>query len=261
MPKVTVAGMINDPMFHKSVSIARSLETNHHLQIECLQFFQTQWIQFLKKNANNLKGDFYEHNQASTLIYLDDKTYIGDSDQFTQWALYNYTHLDKNGLIHYNKQAKDAYEEAINNSKTRKYASMTISSHGQTETVVFELFNDIAPRTSENFLSLCQGYKRKSDGEELSYVGSDIHRIVPGMFIQGGKLKVSDKGSIYEGEFADESFHVKHTEVGLLGMCKRSGLKHTNESQFYITTGAPLSFLDNQTVVFGRVISGMQFIE
>lgn len=44
-------------------------------------------------------------------------------------------------------------------------------------------------------------------------------------------------------------------------MCKRSGLKHTNNSQFYITTGAPLSFLDNENVVFGRVISGMHFIE
>ena len=44
-------------------------------------------------------------------------------------------------------------------------------------------------------------------------------------------------------------------------MCKRSGLKHTNESQFYITTGAPLSFMDNVNVVFGRVIKGMHFIE
>ena len=71
-----------------------------------------------------------------------------------------------------------------------------------------------------------------------------------------------DHASIYpDGEFADESFHVKHTQIGLLGMCKRSGLKHSNESQFYITTGAPLSFLDNQNVVFGRVISGMRALK
>ena len=44
-------------------------------------------------------------------------------------------------------------------------------------------------------------------------------------------------------------------------MCKRSELKHTNESQFYITTGAPLTFLDYQNVIFGRVISGMHFIK
>jgi cyclophilin family peptidyl-prolyl cis-trans isomerase len=78
------------------------------------------------------------------------------------------------------------------------------------------------------------------------------------MYLQMGRI-VDNEGtnSIYAGEFADESFHVKHTEVGLLGMCKRSGIKHSNETQFYITLGAPLEFLDNENVVFGRVISGM----
>ena len=64
--------------------------------------------------------------------------------------------------------------------------------------------------------------------------------------------------NLYGGEFEDESFQVKHTDIGMLGMCKRNGLKHTNESQFYITTGSPLTFLDNQNVVFGRVIQGMR---
>ena len=66
---------------------------------------------------------------------------------------------------------------------------------------------------------------------------------------------------MFDQEFDDESFHVKHTERGMLGMCKRSGFKHTNDSQFYITTGAPLSFLDNQNVVFGQVIRGMDAID
>ena len=67
--------------------------------------------------------------------------------------------------------------------------------------------------------------------------------------------------SIYGGEFEDESFHVKHTEVGMLGMCKRNGLSHTNESQFYVTMGAPLTFLDNKNVIFGRVIMGMRALK
>lgn len=51
---------------------------------------------------------------------------------------------------------------------------------------------------------------------------------------------------------------MKHTEIGLLGMCKKRGYQHTAECQFYVTTAAPLSFLDNKYVVFGRVISGMR---
>jgi cyclophilin family peptidyl-prolyl cis-trans isomerase len=41
-------------------------------------------------------------------------------------------------------------------------------------------------------------------------------------------------------------------------MCKRNGIAHTNESQFYVTLGGPLPFLDNQCVVFGRVVSGFR---
>ena len=67
--------------------------------------------------------------------------------------------------------------------------------------------------------------------------------------------------SVYGGTFEDESFHVKHTEIGLLGMCKKNGLSHTNESQFYVTMGAPLTFLDNKNVIFGRVISGMRALK
>ena len=54
---------------------------------------------------------------------------------------------------------------------------------------------------------------------------------------------------------------MKHTEVGLVGMCKKKGYQHTNECQFYITTSAPLSFMDNKYVVFGRVISGMRALK
>jgi cyclophilin family peptidyl-prolyl cis-trans isomerase len=43
-------------------------------------------------------------------------------------------------------------------------------------------------------------------------------------------------------------------------MCKRGTKKHSNESQFYITTGSPLSFLDGENVVFGRVIEGMHIL-
>jgi hypothetical protein len=53
------------------------------------------------------------------------------------------------------------------------------------------------------------------------------------MYVQGGdisKIVNSNNGfSIFDGEFADESFDIKHTEPGLLGMCKRSRIPHTNE--------------------------------
>lgn len=138
--------------------------------------------------------------------------------------------------------AQQAFKEAINDSQTRKYARMRIEHEAVSGDIIFELFHEIAPITSANFLKLCND---QSNG----YADTEVHRIVPGMYVQAGRIR-----DCPVKEFADESFHVKHSEIGLLGMCKRSQLKHTNECQFYITLGAPLNFLDNENVVFGRVI-------
>jgi cyclophilin family peptidyl-prolyl cis-trans isomerase len=67
--------------------------------------------------------------------------------------------------------------------------------------------------------------------------------------------------SIFEdGHFADESFSRKHKEPGLLGMSKETGYAGSNECQFYITTAAPLSYMDNKNVIFGRIINGMRSV-
>ena len=42
-------------------------------------------------------------------------------------------------------------------------------------------------------------------------------------------------------------------------MCKKGGLSHTNECQFYVTLTNALPFLDaNSFVAFGRVVEGMR---
>lgn len=42
-----------------------------------------------------------------------------------------------------------------------------------------ELFKDVCPKTTANFLNIAKGYKTSS-GKELSYKGSIFHRIIPG---------------------------------------------------------------------------------
>jgi len=41
-------------------------------------------------------------------------------------------------------------------------------------------------------------------------------------------------------------------------MCKRGGIPNSNECQFYVTLGSPLTFMDGKTVVFGRVVEGFR---
>jgi len=263
--KFTVAGKITDPAFHKCVMAVQHLQEQYPevVSSECLQFFETQWEEYIKKTANRLKGVFYHHS-GNHLIMLNDCEYVGNCEQFNSYVLHRFAYMDNSMAVVYECLAAQQFKKMVNTSKTRKYAQMQLNFSGMTQTVYFELFNDIAPRTVANFLALCSGHKR-ADGETLTYVGTEVHRIVRGMYLQMGRIapgKQPQLGtSIYGTSFEDESFHVKHNEIGMLGMCHENGHSHTNASQFYVTMGAPLTFLDNKNVIFGRVIQGMRALK
>lgn len=127
--------------------------------------------------------------------------------------------------------------------------------------IVIELYVDAAPRTAENFRSLCTGIRGVGKrGKPLHYKGSIFHRIIPNFMVQGGDITHGNGTggeSIFGTTFADENLTLKHTAPGILSMAN-SG-KNTNASQFFITS-KPCPHLDGKHVVFGRVIDGMEVV-
>ena len=83
--------------------------------------------------------------------------------------------------------------------------------------------------------------------------------------MQGGDVVSGngDGGSTASGSaLPDESFHMKHSEFGILGMANR-GKPHTATSQFYVTF-APCSSFDGSYVAFGKLVDGhklLRFLE
>ena len=127
--------------------------------------------------------------------------------------------------------------------------------------VVIELFNDIAPNHVERFKKL---------SNEKKYDGVVFHRVIEGFMAQTGDVKYGNStnenynlnlAGTGDSEYPDlkaEFSDLPH-ERGTLSMA-RSNDPNSANSQFFICF-KPSPFLDRQYTVFGRVISGMEFVD
>jgi cyclophilin family peptidyl-prolyl cis-trans isomerase len=121
--------------------------------------------------------------------------------------------------------------------------------------IEFELLEQDAPKTTENFITLAQkGY----------YDGVIFHRVIKGFMIQGGDPTGTGRGgeSAWGGRFNDEidrSSQVYKTGYTRGTVAMANAGPNTNGSQFFIMHadyGLPPSY-----TIFGRVTSGQDVVD
>jgi peptidylprolyl isomerase len=114
--------------------------------------------------------------------------------------------------------------------------------------VVIELRPDIAPRTVAHFKTLVRrGF----------YDGLTFHRVIAGFMAQTGDPKGDGSGG--SGQPVNAEFTQEHFVRGTLGLARASD-PNSGDSQFFICF-APAPFLDGKYTVFGKVVSGMEFVD
>ena len=141
--------------------------------------------------------------------------------------------------------------ENPNQDKPHPTAVIRVRDYGDIE---LELYQDVAPNTVANFISLAK------DG---FYNGLTFHRIVPGFMLQGGDPLGNGLGGSDEeikGEFASNGVEnpLSHTR-GAISMV-RSQIKDSASSQFFIVH-EDSTFLDGEYACFGYVTEGMEVVD
>mmetsp|Transcript_16489 Transcript_16489/g.52496 ORF Transcript_16489/g.52496 Transcript_16489/m.52496 type:complete len:314 (-) Transcript_16489:63-1004(-) len=256
---LVVAGRLDDPEFSIACSVAKELSDVYRtVTCEVRGMVETEWDVYLRRTRKRLGEEAFEHKH-SPLVYYNGKNYVGDAEALLLWAgqVYGYSKRP-NTLIHRRRANAGLREWMASTGHDFVFMDFAVGDEPAGR-VVFELFTDTCPRTSENFRALCNGSRgTSSSGTRLHYKGSVIHRVVGEGWVQGGDI-VGGRGnggeSAFGGTFADESFVHKHDRAGVLSMANNG--PHTNASQFFVTLG-PLPPLDGKKVAFGRVISGMR---
>ncbi|MEG0970691.1 MAG: peptidylprolyl isomerase [Acidaminococcaceae bacterium] len=114
--------------------------------------------------------------------------------------------------------------------------------------IVAELFEDKAPKTTANFITLV---------ERGFYDGVIFHRVIEGFMLQGGDPTGTGMGG--PGYQIDDDFApgLTHDDEGYFSMANAG--PDTGGSQFFITL-APTPWLDGRHAIFGKVVEGLDIV-
>ena len=116
-------------------------------------------------------------------------------------------------------------------------------------TIVVELFENEAPNTVANFISLVDSH---------FYDGTPFHRVIPQFMAQGGDpTGTGTSGPGYTIDCECELPNARKHFLGSLSMAHAG--KDTGGSQFFLTF-RPTEHLDGRHTVFGRVIKGLDIL-
>ena len=109
-------------------------------------------------------------------------------------------------------------QTACNPMYPRLEMSLAIGKQPPLAPLQIELYGGLAPKAAANFAQLCSGEAgTNARGVRLHFVGTALHRVIPGFMAQGGDVQHGQGGfgeSVWGGAFEDEGFALAHDARG-----------------------------------------------
>ncbi len=184
------------------------------------------------------------HDFAGVVALLDEIVAANGSEQAKQYAK---TYREYQTFLAEENRLREAEAKAGDLPRVK-----FVTDKGE---IVIELFENEAPNTVANFVSLV---------EKGFYDGIRFHRVIAGFMAQGGDPNSKDADPANDGQggpgykFADElAGAIRKHFSGSLSMANAG--PNTNGSQFFITF-VPTWHLNGRHTVFGRVAEGMDVV-
>jgi cyclophilin family peptidyl-prolyl cis-trans isomerase len=254
---ITLVGKHADPNHQKLRACLESLaETSSYVTATIEEYFETQYEYRLRDLVVKYGEAFKQAKPMYPLVYAENANgvvlWFKSPDSFLMWCKKRFRYEDTVNFLFYKRRANKAQIGKMIDSP-RQYALIGLSVGGAPcERVSLELFSDALPVTVRKFVALLR---------HRPFLGSIVHRVVPGGWVQMGDWETGSGGHSTDVEdglpLLDEAFVYKHDRPGLLTLANagpdRAG------SQFCITLKDIAPF-DGKYVVFGRVISGLRVI-
>lgn len=146
----------------------------------------------------------------------------------------------------------DAYKGYASDTAKTVKAEIQLENGG---VIALELYPYIAPQTVSNFVKLAN---------DKFFDGLVFHRVIKDFMIQGGGFNTElkqKKADTIKGEFiVNGYFNLIPHNRGIISMARTSVDMNSASSQFFIMH-ADAHSLDGQYAAFGRVTSGMEYVD
>lgn len=250
MVKLTVAGIIGCPRFERARHCAQRLKRTASLELDIIALFESQFEAYMQRKIKDV-GSYYFTHSGSPVVTLDDKEYVGGAEELVKWAYVRYHDNDIRTMEDYTDMSQ-AYriESFVQLPNIYVHFLFAIGCSRATFPITIELYTEKCPKACLNVVHLCHGDRKDDGGKAMTYLYSEISRIVAGSFVVFGK-----KPTIYGEYLADECYEIKHDAAGIVGVTNEGHNQHT--SQLYVTL-AELPSFNRRFQIIGRVVEGLQ---